>query len=53
MTRFFVNSFESRINPKFLAESERNAVKAKSNRVREGNGRRFQAHTHNNNNNNK
>ena len=41
MTCFFVDSFESRMNPRFLAESEK-GMRAKSNRVREGNGRRFQ-----------
>ena len=38
-----MDSFESRMNPRFLAESEKGSVvRAKSNRVREGNGRRFQ-----------
>ena len=37
-----MDSFQSRMNPKFLAESEGDVVRAKSNRIREGNGRRFQ-----------
>ena len=39
MLNFVVDSFESRMNPRFLARSdwEGNAVRAKSNRVREGN----------------
>ena len=44
MMCFFMDSFESGMNPRFLAESlrEGDVVRAKSNRVREGNGRRFQ-----------
>ena len=34
-----MDSFESRMNPRFLAESdERKVGRAKSNRIREGNG---------------
>ena len=40
MTCFFMDSFESRMNPRFLAEGD--VVRAKSNRVREGNSGRFQ-----------
>ena len=36
-----MDSFESTMNPRFLAESEK-GMRAKSNQIREGNGRRFQ-----------
>ena len=44
MTCFFMDSFGSRINPRFVPSRirEGDVVRAKSNRVREGNGRRFQ-----------
>ena len=38
MTWFFMDGFEPRINPRFLAESEKGMLS----RIREGNSRRFQ-----------
>ena len=45
MTCFFMDSFESRMNPRSAWQNLRrgvSVVRAKSNRVRERNGRRFQ-----------